>query len=341
MEERLAQYRKEFEEKRKNFQSSKDIEREKIAYLGKKGVVQGLMSDLRTLTAEEKPRFGKEINLFKCCVEQALDEDYSFWFQKEELEALESEKEDVTLPGRRYAFAAQHPISEMIEELVDIFSSMGFSVQSSPEIETDYYNFEALNFEEDHPAREMQDTFYVDENILLRTHTTAIQTRLLESKTPPIRMICPGRCYRNETISSRSHVNFHQIDVMYVDKNVSMQDLAATSSQFLQKLFHKGVTFRFRNSYFPFVEPGVEVDMSCYLCKQKGCSLCKGTGWLEIFGAGMVHPHVLKNCGHDPETYQGYAMGVGVERMQMLRYGIDDIRLLFENDQRFLNQFPL
>jgi phenylalanyl-tRNA synthetase alpha chain len=216
---------------------------------------------------------------------------------------------------------------------------MGFSVQYGPDIETDYYNFEALNFPHDHPARDMQDTFYIASNVLLRTHTSNIQTRIMESEKPPIRIIAPGKVYRNETITARSHVFFHQVEAVYVDKDVTFVDLLSTMDEFLAKIFGKKVETRYRPSYFPFVEPGMEVDIGCLNCKGNGCNLCKYTGWLEVAGAGMIHPEVLKNGDIDPETYSGYAWGLGVERLCMLKHGIKDIRLFTENDLRFLEQF--
>ena len=243
------------------------------------------------------------------------------------------------MPGRRRYLGKGHPLTQMMDEVLEILIGMGFSVQYGPDIDSDYYNYEGLNFPPDHPARDMQDTFYITKEMLLRSHTSNTQLRVMENNKPPIRVVAPGTVYRNETISSRSHVFFHQVEGIYIDKNVSFADLFATMDEFCNKLFKAKVKTRYRPSYFPFVEPGLEVDIGCTNCNGSGCRLCKQTGWLEILGAGMVHPEVLKNGGIDPEEYSGYAWGMGIERITMLRYGIKDIRLFTENDLRFLEQF--
>ncbi len=340
MKEIIDEIRQAFDKDAEACKSVKEIEELKIKYLGKKGQVPALMQHLRNVAVADKPEFGKLVNDLKVYVEKALERSELFFSEKEEASKLSQESIDTTLPGRQKVLASKHPISAMIDEIVDTFISMGFSVVESPEIETDYYNFEVLNFPPDHPARDMQDTFYIEPNVLLRTHATTFQGRLLETMKPPLRVICPGRVYRNETISIRSHVFFHQVDGLYVAENVSFQDLISTMSEFIRKLFHKDVSLRIRPSYFPFVEPGCEIDMACLVCEGKGCALCKNSGWLEILGAGMIHPQVLRNCGLDPEKYSGYAWGLGVERLILLRYGITDIRLFAENDMRFLAQFP-
>ena len=340
MKEIIDEIRKIFDTEVAACKSVKEIEELKIKYLGKKGQVQAQMQHLRNVAPADKPEFGKLVNDLKVYVEALLERTELFFYEKEESSKLSCENIDTTLPGRQKMLASKHPISAMIDEIVDIFISMGFSVVESPEIETDYYNFEVLNFSPDHPARDMQDTFYIEPNVLLRTHATTFQGRLLETMKPPLRVICPGRVYRNETISIRSHVFFHQVDGLYVAENVSYQDLISTMSEFIRKLFHKDISLRIRPSYFPFVEPGCEIDMACLVCEGKGCALCKNSGWLEILGAGMIHPQVFRNCGLDPEKYSGYAWGLGVERLILLRYGITDIRLFAENDMRFLAQFP-
>lgn len=233
----------------------------------------------------------------------------------------------------------RHVVNALNNEAIEILTEMGFTVQYGPDIDTDYYNFEALNFAKDHPARDMHDTFYLAPGTLLRTHTSNTQVRIMAYSKPPIRVIIPGKCYRNEEISARSHVVFHQIEGVYIDEKVTFSDLLATSEEFLTKLFKNDVKVRFRPSYFPFVEPGVEADVSCIVCGGKGCQLCKHTGWLEVFGAGMIHPEVMRYGGIDPECYSGYAIGLGIERLAMMRYAIDDIRLFFENNVRFLEQF--
>jgi len=261
---------------------------------------------------------------------------------KEEERKTSFQKEwiDISLPGRRSFLGRIHPIQQVMQKILDIFIGMGFSVQLGPDVDTDYYNFEGLNFAEDHPARDMLDTFYLGRGLLLRTHTSNVQVHAMEDFSPPLRIVAPGRVFRNEDISARSHVFFHQIEGFYVDKNVSFADLFATMNEFLKKLFGESVVSRFRPSYFPFVEPGMEVDIRCTACKGSGCRICKQTGWLEILGCGMVHPNVLRKGNIDPEIYSGYAWGMGIERQAMLHYDIPDIRLFTENDLRFLSQFP-
>ena len=340
MKEAAKEIQNQFSAEIQQVKTSSDLEAIKIKFLGKKGLLQSLMGKLRDVAPEDKPQAGKWINELKVAIEQALLSKECELIEAAEKEQIKSEKIDVSLPARRRTPASKHPVYAKLDEIVDIFVSMGFSVFTSPEIETDYYNFEALNFPADHPARDMQDTFYIEPNVLLRTHTSPAQIRVLQTMKPPIRIVCPGRCYRNETVSSRSHVFFHQVEGFYVAESVSFQDFFATISEFLKKLFQKEVKVRVRPSYFPFVEPGVEVDCTCFLCEGKGCSVCKRSGWLEVMGAGMIHPHVLANCGHDPEVYSGFAFGMGIERLTMVQEGVSDIRTFFENDMRFLRQFP-
>lgn len=317
-----------------------DLDSLKVKYLGKKGPVQDLMKGLQAVSPELRPAAGKVINELKTFASEALETRLIQFVQEEESRQLLAEKIDVTLPGRRRFAGRKHIVTQALDEMIDIAISLGFSVQYGPDIDTDYYNFEALNFAPDHPARDMQDTFYISSNnVLLRTHTSNIQARIMESQKPPIRIAAPGRAYRNETITARSHVLFHQVEVMYIDKGVTFADLQATMSEFLSKIFHEETETRFRPSYFPFVEPGMEVDVRCLNCKGSGCGLCKYTGWLEVAGAGMVHPEVLKNGDIDPEIYSGFAWGMGVERLILLKYGVKDIRMFTENDMRFLQQF--
>ena len=316
-----------------------DLEAIRLRYLGKKGLIQDQLKNLRDVPEAEKPQVGKLLNDLKREIEARLEEALTACSNFEQNERLSRENIDITLPGRRVKLGSKHPITQMLDEMTEIFISMGFSVALGPEIESEYYNFDVLNIPQDHPARDMQDTFYVAPGQVLRTHTSNVQGRILENATPPIRIICPGRCYRNESIDARHHVFFHQIEGLYIDEGVSMQDLLSTLREFVQRLFKKQVEVRLRPSYFPFVEPGVELDMSCLLCSGQGCNLCKHSGWLEILGAGMVHPQVLRNVGLDPEKYTGYAWGLGVERMVSLRHSINDIREFSENDMRFLNQF--
>jgi phenylalanyl-tRNA synthetase alpha chain len=299
------------------------------------------MVALRDLAPDERPKMGQAINALKTEFSLLCEQALKSFSQNEVARRLEEEKLDISLPGRHAFMGRCHPIRQMMDEMIAIFAEMGFTVQYGPEIDSDYYNFEGLNFPKDHPARDMQDTFYVAPDQLLRTHTTNVQLRVMESHRPPIRVIAPGTVYRNENVSARSHVFFQQIDGLYIDKEVTFSDLFATMNTFCAKLFNRAVETRFRPSFFPFVEPGLELDLKCTACDGDGdgCRLCKQTGWLEILGAGMVHPTVLRNGGVDPEHYNGFAWGLGVERLALLRYGIPDIRLLSENDLRFLEQF--
>lgn len=316
------------------------VETLRVTYLGRKGFVQELLKGLKDVPPSEKPLVGKYVNDLKAQIEECLENAKKNLSLQEEEKRLASETIDYSLPGRRKSIGSKHPVTRVIDEMIEIFVSMGFSVQYAPEIESEYYNFDVLNMGPDHPARDMQDTFYVAPETVLRTHCSNIQGRIMERQNPPIRVISPGRCFRNESISSRHHVFFHQIDGLFVDEAVSLQDLNATLSHFLRSFFKKQVPVRMRPSYFPFVEPGIEMDIGCLNCEGSGCTLCKHSGWLEILGAGMVHPQVLRNVGIDPEKYTGYAWGLGVERIVLLRYGITDIRLFSENDLRFLEQFP-
>lgn len=316
-----------------------DIEALKVKYLGKKGPVQNLMKLLKDVTPEERPAFGKEINDLKEDISRQIEAQEKQLIAKEEGQQLAQEKIDITLPGRRHPIGRKHVITQALDTIIDILLGMGFSVQYGPDIDTDYYNFEALNFPADHPARDMQDTFYITPQVLLRTHTSNVQVRVMEGHKPPIRIITPGKAYRNETITARSHVFFHQVEGLYIEKGVTFADLLATMHEFFQKLFQREVKTRYRPSYFPFVEPGMEIDIECLSCGGQGCQLCKHSGWLEVAGAGMVHPEVLKNGGIDPEVYSGYAWGMGVERMILLKHGVKDIRMFTENDLRFLEQF--
>ena len=339
MEKKVTSLKTDFQKDLKTVQNSKDIQELKVKYLGKKGPVQELMLDLRTVAPEERPRAGKVINELKQEITKHCDEALLSFGLAEEAKRLVSERLDVTLPGKRACIGRRHPIRIMLHEVIDILVGMGFSVQCGPEIDSDWYNFEGLNYPDDHPARDMQDTFYISEHFLLRSQTSNVQLRAMESHKPPIRIIAPGTVFRNENISARSHVFFHQVEGIYIDKDVSFGDLFSTMEEFWSKVLHKNVEARFRPSYFPFVEPGIEVDLKCTACNGGGCRLCKQTGWLEVCGAGMVHPEVLKNGGIDPHEYSGYAWGLGIERLAMLRYGISDIRMFTENDMRLLAQF--
>src|ERR1700722_20122978 len=307
MQQQVSFLRKQFQDELGQVQHSKEVENLKVKYLGKKGSIQDLMQHLRDTPQEMRPLVGQQINELKEEISRLCEQALHSFSQVELTQRLSEEKIDVTLPGRRSYLGKEHPINQVLDEIIEILIGMGFSVQYGPDIDSDYYNYEGLNFPPDHPARDMQDTFYITNGMLLRSHTSNTQLRVMEKHTPPIRIIAPGTVYRNETISSRSHVFFHQVEGLYIDKNVSFADLFATMDEFLRKLFPAKAQTRFRPSYFPFVEPGLEVDVACTSCHGKGCRLCKQTGWLEICGAGMVHPEVLKNGGIDPQEYSGYA----------------------------------
>lgn len=320
-------------------QSLKDVRELQVRFLGRKGPIQELMGALREASSEERPLLGQQVNHLKEEVTKDLQELEERFSSLEEEERLRQEEMDVTLPGSSRPLGRKHPISAMLDLVLDVHRDMGFSVQYGPDIESDFYNFEALNFAPDHPARDMHDTYYIEPGVLLRTHTSNTQVRLMERNTPPIRIAAPGRCFRNEDITARSHLFFHQIEGLYIDRGVSMSDLIQTLEDLLHRIFHPQIKLRLRSSYFPFVEPGLEVDISCLACLGKGCALCKKSGWLEVLGAGMVHPEVLKSGGIDSEEYTGYAWGMGIERLVLLKYGIDDIRLLSDGDMRLLRQF--
>jgi phenylalanyl-tRNA synthetase alpha chain len=339
LEKQIEQVEKEFFAGLQTARSVREVEQLRILYLGRKGPVHALLHALRDAPETERPIIGKRINELKERFEQLLAEHQGVFAQEEESSRIVREKIDVTLPGRRRWVGGFHPITAMLDELLTIFMEMGFSVQYGPEIESDYYNFEALNFGPDHPARDMQDTFFIAPHVLLRTHTSPTQIRVMERHTPPIRVVAPGRAFRNEDVTPRSHVFFHQIEGFYIDKGVSFADLMQTIEAFLTRLLGSDIQLRFRPSYFPFVEPGLEVDVRCQVCSGKGCSLCKHSGWLELLGSGMIHPEVLRAGGVDPEEFTGYAWGLGIERLVLRRYGIPDIRMLSDNDLRLLAQF--
>lgn len=317
------------------------LEEFRIKFLGTKGIVKALFGEMRNVPAEQKKEFGAILNDFKLFTE----EKFETWKSGLSGDSMESGKSadsmDWTLPGDPAPLGSRHPISLVRNEIVSIFRRLGFSVAEGPEIEDDWHNFTALNLPENHPARDMQDTFYMNQNPdwLLRTHTSNVQVREMEKNKLPIRIVCPGRVYRNETISARAHCFFHQVEGLYIDEHVSFADLKQTLYFFVQELFGRDVKIRFRPSYFPFTEPSAEMDISCLLCHGKGCNVCKHTSWVEILGCGMVHPQVLENCGIDSNKYTGFAFGMGIERITMLKYQINDLRLFSENDVRFLQQF--
>ncbi|WP_394990391.1 phenylalanine--tRNA ligase subunit alpha [Emticicia sp.] len=321
-----------------------DLDKFRIKYISRKGILNDLFEEFKTVANDQKRAVGQELNKLKNLAEQQ---------QKSFAEAIEQGADestnqgglDLTMPVAPNFAGSIHPLTLTRQRVLEIFARMGFSHEDGPEIETDWYNFTALNFPEDHPAREMQDTFFVEkkdiqkDDVLLRTHTSNVQVRLMERKKPPIRSLMIGRVYRNEAISARAHCQFHQIEGLYVDKNVSFKDLKDTLYHFAKEMFGKDTKIRLRPSYFPFTEPSAEIDISCFICKGAGCNICKHSGWVEIAGSGMVDPNVLENSGIDSEEYTGFAFGMGIERITMLRYGINDLRVFFENDVRFLRQF--
>ncbi|MGN0551523.1 MAG: phenylalanine--tRNA ligase subunit alpha [Acutalibacteraceae bacterium] len=316
-----------------------NIEQLRIKFLGKKGELTSILKQMGKLTKEERPVIGQLANDVRSFIENAIDE------KTKELEAnklekqLKEEKIDVTMPGREIELGAKHPLEIVMDEIKEIFVGMGFDIVDGPEVEYDYYNFEALNIPKDHPARDTQDTFYITDNIVLRTQTSPVQIRTMEKQKPPIRVISPGRVYRSDAIDATHSPLFHQIEGLVVDKGITFADLKGTLETFVKRLYGEDSVVRFRPHHFPFTEPSAEVDVQCFNCHGEGCRLCKGEGWIEILGCGMVHPKVLANCGIDPEVYSGFALGLGLERVAMRRYNIDDLRLFYENDTRFLKQF--
>lgn len=336
MKEKIEELKKLTEVEIANCKSLTDLESFRIKFLARKGSIAELFDTLKNVSPEERPIVGKSLNELRSNTQRLFDE------RKALLEMsvnAETEIVDLTLPGRRNWIGSLHPITQTLNEIKNIFFRMGFDVVLGPEIEDEYHNFEALNFPHDHPARDMQDTFFISENILLRTHTSPVQIRVMETEKPPVRVIVPGRVYRNEAISARSYCLFHQVEGLYVDKGVTFSELKGTLVAFANQFYGSSIKFRFRPSFFPFTEPSAEMDITCFLCNGKGCRVCKQTGWLEILGCGMVDPNVYKFVGYDSEKLSGYAFGMGIERIAMLRYGIDDIRILFDNDVRFLKQF--
>ena len=323
-------------------ESTEQLEAFRLQFMVRKGSVAELFNQLKDVSPSERPGIGKMLNQLKLSAEKKYDA------AKKQLDTPSSgsgkKHLDLTFPGRQEYSGSEHPVQKVLGDMKQIFRAMGFSIATGPELERDSYNFDMLNFPANHPARDMQDTFFItrkdgEDDLLLRTHTSPVQIRVMLDEKPPIRVICPGKVYRNEAISARSYCVFHQLEGLYIDKQVSFSDLKATIYSFAKQMFGSTVQLRFRPSFFPFTEPSAEVDVTCYLCGGKGCRVCKQSGWLEILGCGMVHPNVLRNCSIDPDEYSGFAFGMGVDRTALLRYKIDDIRLLFENDVRMLEQF--
>ena len=335
MLDKIQQIKDKFESEINKVKDQSQLEELRIKFLGRKGAISSTFAMLVDVPKEIKPQFGQGLNQLKKFAENK----YETLKSQLERPASGDQKLDLSLPGRKQGTGGKHPLLAVADEIKGIFSSLGFAIEDGPEIETDFYNFEALNIPKSHPARDMQDTLYITEDIVLRTHTSPVQIRVMERQKPPIRMIAPGRVYRRDTPDASHSPFFHQVEGLFVDEGVSFADLKGIIAAFAHRMFGKDIEVRFRPSFFPFTEPSAEYDFSCVFCRGKGCNVCKGTGWMEISGSGMVHPNVFKSVGLDSEKYTGYAFGMGIDRIAMLKYGINDIRLLFENDLRFLNQF--
>jgi phenylalanyl-tRNA synthetase alpha chain len=322
----------------KRAEGLKDINDLKVKYLGKKGILTHKIKSLGSISKEQRPEYGRLLNEIKNYIEDLL-ETKEETFKKDELDkSLQTQSIDVTVPGCFSPFGHLHPVTRILDEIISIFISLGFTVEEGPEVELDFYNFEALNFPKDHPARDMQDTFFISDDVVLRTHTSPVQVRVMEKNTPPLRVIAPGKVYRCD--ADVSHIPmFHQLEGFMVDKHIRMSDLKGVLELFVHRVFGPDTSLRFRPSFFPFTEPSAEIVIFCVICKGRGCNVCSGTGWIEILGAGMINPRVYEKAGYNPGLYTGFAFGLGIERVAMLKYGIDDIRLFPENDKRFLEQF--
>ena len=339
MKQQLEQIKKTAEEQLKVAETIEALEEARIKYLGKKGELTSILKGMGGLSAEERPVIGALANEVREFLTNAIDSKKAEMEQKLQDEKLKKEVIDITMPGKRSKVGNLHPLTKVLDEFKDTVIGLGFSIAEGPDVETDYYNFEALNIPKNHPARDTQDSFYVEDNIVLRTQTSPMQIRVMENKKPPIRIIAPGRVYRSDAMDATHSPIFHQIEGLVVDKGITMADLKGTLEALIKSIYGDRAVCRFRPHHFPFTEPSVETDVQCFNCGGKGCSMCKGEGWIEILGGGMVHPKVLANCGIDPEVYSGFAFGIGLERLVMGRYDINDIRLFYENDVRFLKQF--
>lgn len=339
MKEKLEQIKAAAQKAIAEAADEKGIDDIRVRFLGKKGELTAILKQMGGLSPEERPIIGQLANKIRAELEENIESASKDFKEKADELKLKAETIDITMPAEPAVTGKLHPLNTVLNDLIDLFQSMGFDVVDGPEIETDHYNFEALNVPADHPARDMQDTFYIAENLLLRTQTSAAQIRTMETRKPPIKIICPGRVYRADEVDATHSPVFHQIEGLVVDKGITMCDLKGVLEQFAHEIYGPETEVKFRPSFFPFTEPSVEVDVTCSECRGKGCRVCKGSGWIEILGAGMVHPRVLKSCGIDPEEYSGFAFGIGLDRITTTRYKISDIRLLFENDLRFLSQF--
>ncbi|MEW6334792.1 MAG: phenylalanine--tRNA ligase subunit alpha [Thermodesulfobacteriota bacterium] len=338
MTQELTGLREGAEAELRNAETEEDLLAIRTRYLGRKGLLTGLLRNIAGVPPADRPEFGRRCNEIKEDLAARVDQRIAAVASKKRDEALLRERIDVTLPGRGVRYGALHPITQVRDEICRIFEGLGFSIVEGPEVELDYYNFEALNIPKNHPARDMQDTFYVEENIVLRTHTSPVQVRIMEKTKPPVRILSPGRVYRRDSDISHTPM-FHQIEGLLVDRGITFGDLKGVLTMFLKQVFGEQTALRFRPSFFPFTEPSAEVDIRCVMCSGRGCRVCGQSGWLEILGSGMVDPEVFKNVGYDPEVFTGFAFGLGLERIAMLKFGISDIRLFFEGDMRFLEQF--
>ena len=339
MKERLQAIKEEAITKIKNAEDMDILNEIRVEILGKKGQLTEVLKGMKDVAPEERPKVGQLVNDTRKAIEEKMEEVREKLAAKAREAKMKAEVIDVTLPAKKNKVGHKHPNTLALEELERIFVGMGYEVVEGPEVEFDYYNFEALNIPANHPAKDEQDTFYINKNIVLRTQTSSVQARVMENTKPPIRIVSPGRVFRSDQVDATHSPSFHQIEGLVIDRNVTMADLKGTLEQFAKELFGKDTQIKFRPHHFPFTEPSAEVDVTCFKCGGKGCRFCKGEGWIEILGCGMVHPHVLEMSGIDPNEYQGFAFGVGLERIALLKYEIDDMRLLYENDDRFLNQF--
>ena len=339
MKEKLNQIKSDAEVSIASAASLDAIEELRVKFLGKKGELTAVMKGMGGLSAEERPVIGQLANVVRDFITSAIEEKKEALLSAASEQKILEETIDVTIPGNKPAKGNKHPLTQVLDDLKDIFIGMGFSIAEGPEVELDYYNFEALNIPKDHPARDTQDTFYIDDNVVLRTQTSPVQVRVMENQAPPIRIIAPGRVYRSDAVDATHSPVFHQVEGLVIDKGITMADLKGTLETFVKKLYGDETRLRFRPHHFPFTEPSAEVDISCFNCGGKGCNICKGEGWIEILGCGMVHPKVLRNCNIDPDVYSGFAFGIGLERVTQFRYDVKDMRLYYENDVRFLKQF--
>ncbi|AEB75638.1 phenylalanine--tRNA ligase subunit alpha [Clostridium botulinum] len=339
MKEKLQHIKNTALEELNKISSKADLESIRVKYLGKKGELTQILRGMGALSAEERPIIGKLANEVRGSIEGLIEKATSNIKNKEKETKLKNEVIDISMPGRKQIVGSKNPLQLTLDGIMNIFVSMGFSIEEGPEVEKDYYNFEALNIPKNHPARGEQDTFYINDNVVLRTQTSPIQVRTMENEKPPIKMIAPGKVYRSDSVDATHSPIFYQIEGLVIDKGITFADLKGTLELFTKKMFGEKMQTKFRPHHFPFTEPSAEMDATCFVCGGKGCSVCKNSGWIELLGCGMVHPDVLRNCGIDPEEYSGFAFGFGLDRMVMQKYELDDIRLLYESDMRFLNQF--